>query len=115
MPKTNGGSLRVSQLSSLPQVKDVPCSNNKVYEGTNFDIFDLVKFSKKNALPCDVCMRGDTVLNRIFVCSSCKVLCILPFLPQNCISSAINYAFSVGCCALRLLPEPTVSHRTLEM
>jgi hypothetical protein len=114
-PKANAGSSRVSQLSSLPQTKDLPCSNNKVSEDINFGIFYLAKFSKKNALPCDVCMRGDTVLNRIFVCSSCKVLCILLFLSQSCTSSAINFAYFAGCCALRLLPEPTVSHRPLEM
>ncbi|XP_062228389.1 uncharacterized protein LOC133926457 isoform X1 [Phragmites australis] len=72
MPKTNVGSSRVSQLSSLPQAKDVSISNNKVSEDTNFGIFDLAKFSKKSALPCDICLRCDTVLNRIFVCSSCK-------------------------------------------
>ncbi|KAK3131904.1 hypothetical protein QOZ80_6AG0513210 [Eleusine coracana subsp. coracana] len=79
MPKMNAGSSRVNQLSSrvgqlssLPQAKDLSSSNNKVPEETNFGIFDLAKFSKKNVFPCDVCMRGDTVLNRIFVCSSCK-------------------------------------------
>ncbi|XP_062233262.1 uncharacterized protein LOC133930603 isoform X3 [Phragmites australis] len=82
VPKANAGSSRLSQLSLLPQAKDLSFSNNKVSEDTNFGIFDLAKFSKKNALPCDVCMRCDTVLNRIFVCSSCKVICILLFLRQ---------------------------------
>ncbi|CAL5051735.1 unnamed protein product [Urochloa decumbens] len=72
MPRTSAGSSRISQLSSLPQAKDLSFSNSKVSEDTNFGIFDLAKFSKKSALPCDICMRCDTVLNRIFVCSSCK-------------------------------------------
>ncbi|XP_073105520.1 uncharacterized protein [Elaeis guineensis] len=36
-------------------------------------IFQIADFSKENALSCDICMRTETVLNRIFVCSSCKV------------------------------------------
>ncbi|CAN6164670.1 unnamed protein product [Urochloa humidicola] len=72
MPRASVGSSRISQLSSLPQTKDLSFSNSKVLEDTNFGIFDLAKFSKKSALPCDICMRCDIVLNRIFVCSSCK-------------------------------------------
>ncbi|KAL6605990.1 hypothetical protein ACP70R_041643 [Stipagrostis hirtigluma subsp. patula] len=72
VPKAHTGSSRVSQLALLPQAKDLSLSNNKVSEDANFGIFDLAKFSKKSTLPCDVCMRCDTVLNRIFVCSSCK-------------------------------------------
>ncbi|OEL14014.1 Protein Jade-1 [Dichanthelium oligosanthes] len=74
MPRANAGSSRISQLSSLPQAKDLSFSNSKVSEDTNFGIFDLAKFSKKSALPCDICMRCDSVLNRIFVCSGCKWL-----------------------------------------
>ncbi|VAI84113.1 unnamed protein product [Triticum turgidum subsp. durum] len=70
--KVHAGSLRISQLISLPQTKDPSFSNSKVSADTNFGIFDLAKFSKKNGLPCDVCMRRETVLNRVFVCSSCK-------------------------------------------
>ncbi|KAM3194407.1 hypothetical protein ACQJBY_070845 [Aegilops geniculata] len=70
--KVHAGSLRVSQLTSLPQTKDPSFSNSKVSADTNFGIFDLAKFSKKNGLPCDVCMRRETVLNRVFLCSSCK-------------------------------------------
>lgn len=73
MPRASAGSSRISQSSSSPQAKDLSFStNSKVSEDTNFGIFDLAKFSKKSALPCDICMRCDTVLNRIFVCSSCK-------------------------------------------
>jgi hypothetical protein len=72
MARANAGSSRITQLSSLPQAKDLSFSNSKVSEDSNFGIFDLAKFSKKSALPCDICMRCDTVLNRIFVCSSCK-------------------------------------------
>ncbi|XP_071680737.1 uncharacterized protein [Lolium perenne] len=70
--KINAGSLRVSQLTLLPQTKDLSFSSSKVSADSNFGIFDLAKFSKKNDLPCDVCMRRETVLNRIFLCSSCK-------------------------------------------
>ncbi|KAG2610278.1 hypothetical protein PVAP13_4KG179200 [Panicum virgatum] len=72
MARANAGSSRITQLSSLLQAKDLSFSNSKVSEDSNFGIFDLAKFSKKSALPCDICMRCDTVLNRIFVCSCCK-------------------------------------------
>ncbi|KAG0513376.1 hypothetical protein BDA96_10G096700 [Sorghum bicolor] len=72
MPRSNAGSSRIGQVSPSPQAKDLSFSNSKVSEETNFGIFDLAKFSKKSSLPCDICMRCDTVLNRIFVCSSCK-------------------------------------------
>ena len=90
MARANAGSSRITQLSSLQQAKDLSFSNSKVSEDSNFGIFDLAKFSKKSALPCDICMRCDTVLNRIFVCSSCKVLCIYCLLTPNCTPSIIN-------------------------
>ena len=90
MPRSNAGSSRIGQLCSSPQAKDLSFSNSKVSEETNFGIFDLAKFSKKSALPCDICMRCDTVLNRIFVCSSCKVICIYCFFVPNKLHS-INY------------------------
>jgi len=90
MARANAGSSRITQLSSLPQAKDLSFSNSKVSEDSNFGIFDLAKFSKKSALPCDICMRCDTVLNRIFVCSCCKVLCIYCLLTPNCTPSIIN-------------------------
>jgi len=90
MARANAGSSRITQLSSLPQAKDLSFSNSKVSEDSNFGIFDLAKFSKKSALPCDICMRCDTVLNRIFVCSSCKVLCIYCLLAPICTPSIIN-------------------------
>ncbi|AQK83122.1 uncharacterized protein [Zea mays] len=72
MPRSITGSSRIGQLSSSPQAKDLSFSNSDVSDETNFGIFNLAKFSKKSALPCDICMRCDTILNRIFVCSSCK-------------------------------------------
>jgi len=90
MARANAGSSRITQLSSLQQAKDLSFSNSKVSEDSNFGIFDLAKFSKKSALPCDICMRCDTVLNRIFVCSSCKVLCIYCLLAPICTPSIIN-------------------------
>uniref|UniRef100_A0ACD5ZQC0 Uncharacterized protein n=1 Tax=Avena sativa TaxID=4498 RepID=A0ACD5ZQC0_AVESA len=83
--KVNAGSLRASQLTLLPQAKDLPFSNSKVSADSNFGIFDLAKFSKKNGLPCDVCMRHETVLNRIFLCSSCKAAVHL-----DCYQSGMN-------------------------
>ncbi|WOL06578.1 hypothetical protein Cni_G15312 [Canna indica] len=35
--------------------------------------FQMPDFLKDNALSCEICMRTETILNRIFVCSSCKV------------------------------------------
>ncbi|XP_071680738.1 uncharacterized protein [Lolium perenne] len=83
--KINAGSLRVSQLTLLPQTKDLSFSSSKVSADSNFGIFDLAKFSKKNDLPCDVCMRRETVLNRIFLCSSCKAAVHL-----DCYQSRMN-------------------------
>uniref|UniRef100_A0A0D9WN48 PHD-type domain-containing protein n=1 Tax=Leersia perrieri TaxID=77586 RepID=A0A0D9WN48_9ORYZ len=71
IPKFNSGTSRVSQLISVQQAND-SSPNSKISADDNIGIFDLQKFSKKNALPCDICMRCETVLNRIFVCSSCK-------------------------------------------
>jgi hypothetical protein len=91
--KINAGSLRVSQLTLLPQTKDLSFSNSKVSADSNFGIFDLAKFSKKNDLPCDVCMRRETVLNRIFLCSSCKVLPISLFFVFHFCSSCTSVKY----------------------
>ncbi|XP_062221873.1 uncharacterized protein LOC133921131 isoform X3 [Phragmites australis] len=73
-PKLLAGSSRVGQrTSSLPRTKDSSkSSNSKVSQDNNFGSFDMPIFSKENVLYCDVCMRSETVLNRIFVCSRCK-------------------------------------------
>ncbi|XP_062220416.1 uncharacterized protein LOC133919884 [Phragmites australis] len=73
-PKLAAGSARVGQrTSSLPRTKDPPkSSNSKVSPDNNFGSFHMPISSKENPLYCDVCMRTETVLNRIFVCSRCK-------------------------------------------
>ncbi|XP_074575453.1 uncharacterized protein LOC141831928 isoform X2 [Curcuma longa] len=35
--------------------------------------FQMPEFLKDNVLSCEICMRTETMLNRIFVCSTCKV------------------------------------------
>ncbi|CAL9777482.1 unnamed protein product [Musa acuminata subsp. burmannicoides] len=35
--------------------------------------FQMPEFLKDNALSCEICMRTETILNRVFVCSRCKV------------------------------------------
>ncbi|CAL9133537.1 unnamed protein product [Musa textilis] len=35
--------------------------------------FQMPDFLKDNALSCEICMRTETILNRVFVCSRCKV------------------------------------------
>ncbi|EMS45568.1 NuA3 HAT complex component NTO1 [Triticum urartu] len=78
-PKFGAGSSRVAQRTpSLPRPKDSSKpSNSKVSQVTNSGIFHMPIYSKENALYCDVCLRGETVLNRVSVCSGCKVLWIL--------------------------------------
>ncbi|WVZ73483.1 hypothetical protein U9M48_021783 [Paspalum notatum var. saurae] len=71
-PKLVAGSSRVGQrISSLPQNSSMS-SNSKVLPDNNFGSFHIPIAAKENALYCDVCMRTETVLNRIFVCSRCK-------------------------------------------
>uniref|UniRef100_A0ACD5ZEC8 Uncharacterized protein n=1 Tax=Avena sativa TaxID=4498 RepID=A0ACD5ZEC8_AVESA len=73
-PKFGAGSSRVAQRTpSLPRPKDPSKpSNSKVSPVTNFGSFHMPILSKENALYCDVCLRSESVLNRIFVCSRCK-------------------------------------------
>ncbi|KAF0931283.1 hypothetical protein E2562_002630, partial [Oryza meyeriana var. granulata] len=73
-PKFSAGPPRVGQrTSSLLRLKDLSKPlNNKVSQDTNRGIFHMPIYSKENALHCDVCIRSETVLNRIFVCSRCK-------------------------------------------
>ncbi|XP_010908665.1 uncharacterized protein [Elaeis guineensis] len=74
--------LKVSAVSGraglhsplLPRTKESSRSAvAKVSPDNHSGIFQMPDFSKENALSCDICMRTETVLNRIFVCSSCKV------------------------------------------
>uniref|UniRef100_A0A0D9VLI5 PHD-type domain-containing protein n=1 Tax=Leersia perrieri TaxID=77586 RepID=A0A0D9VLI5_9ORYZ len=73
-PKFSAGPPRAGQrTSSLLRLKDLSKpSNNKVSQDTSCSMFHMPICSKENALYCDVCMRSETVLNRIFVCSRCK-------------------------------------------
>uniref|UniRef100_J3LHG5 PHD-type domain-containing protein n=1 Tax=Oryza brachyantha TaxID=4533 RepID=J3LHG5_ORYBR len=73
-PKSGAGPPRVGQrTSSILRLKDSSKpSYNKVSQDNNCSAFHMPICSKENALYCDVCMRSETVLNRIFVCSRCK-------------------------------------------
>ncbi|KAL6635194.1 hypothetical protein ACP70R_027865 [Stipagrostis hirtigluma subsp. patula] len=73
-PKLAAGLSRAGQRpASFPRAKDSSkSSNSKVSPDNNFGSFHMPISSKENPLRCDVCMRSETVLNRIFVCSSCK-------------------------------------------
>jgi len=67
-PKLVAGSSRVGQ-----RTKDtLKSSNSKVPPDNKFGSFHMPISSNENALYCDVCMRTETVLNRIFICSRCK-------------------------------------------
>ncbi|XP_066332548.1 uncharacterized protein [Miscanthus floridulus] len=67
-PKLVAGSSRVGQrTSSLPWINDSSKSSDN-----KFGSFHMPISSKENGLHCDVCMRTETLLNRIFVCSRCK-------------------------------------------
>lgn len=58
----------------VPRMKESSRSTvAKVSPDKHSGIFQMPDFSQENALSCDICMRTETVLNRIFVCSSCKV------------------------------------------
>ncbi|KAF0902609.1 hypothetical protein E2562_018101 [Oryza meyeriana var. granulata] len=103
IPKFNTGSSRVSQLISVQQAND-SSPNSKILADANIGIFDLAKFSKKNALPCDICMRCETVLNRIFVCSSCKAAVHL-----DCYRSVTNPAGPWKCELCQEMPSDAVA------
>ncbi|PAN08370.2 hypothetical protein PAHAL_1G412400 [Panicum hallii] len=67
-PKLVAGSSRVGQ-----RTKDsLKSSNSKVQPDNKFGSFHMPISSNENELYCDVCMRTETVLNRIFICSRCK-------------------------------------------
>ncbi|XP_020089740.1 uncharacterized protein LOC109711216 isoform X3 [Ananas comosus] len=74
-PKASVGSGRVGlPTASTSRAKDSSRSAlNKLSSDKNSGLFQMPDFSKDNALYCGICMRTETVLNRIFVCSSCKV------------------------------------------
>nr|CAB3448003.1 unnamed protein product [Digitaria exilis] len=61
------GSSRVGQRPKDPSKS----SNSKVPQDNRFSSFHM-PISSESALYCDVCMRTETVLNRIFICSRCK-------------------------------------------
>ncbi|XP_015694147.1 uncharacterized protein LOC102713003 isoform X1 [Oryza brachyantha] len=103
IPKSNTGSSRVSQMISVQQAND-SSPNSKMSAEANIGIFDLAKFSKKNALPCDICMRCETVLNRIFVCSSCKAAVHL-----DCYWSVTNPAGPWKCELCQEMPSDAVA------
>ncbi|XP_052158314.1 uncharacterized protein LOC127776038 [Oryza glaberrima] len=103
IPKFNTGSSRVSQLISVQQAND-SSPNSKVSADANIGSFDLAKFSKKNALPCDICMRSETVLNRIFVCSSCKAAVHL-----DCYRSVTNPTGPWKCELCQEMPSDVVA------
>ncbi|AQK56345.1 Putative PHD-finger domain containing protein family [Zea mays] len=72
-PKLAAGSSRVGQRTSLPQANDSSkSSNSKISSDKKSGSFLLPISSKENGLYCDVCMRTETLLNRIFVCYRCK-------------------------------------------
>ncbi|KAH7678900.1 Histone-lysine N-methyltransferase protein [Dioscorea alata] len=58
----------------VPQVKDnMRTSVAKILSDKHSDIFQIPDILKGNTLACEICRRAETMLNRIFVCSSCKV------------------------------------------
>ncbi|CAO2047356.1 unnamed protein product [Urochloa humidicola] len=67
-PKLVTGSSRAGQRCKDPSKS----SNSKVLPDNKFSGFRMPVSSNENALFCDVCMRTETVLNRIFICSRCK-------------------------------------------
>ncbi|KAK3155392.1 hypothetical protein QOZ80_2BG0202710 [Eleusine coracana subsp. coracana] len=68
-PKLATGSSRAGPWQAKDSSK---LSNSKVSTENNFWSFHMPISSKENPLYCDICMRTETVLNRIFVCSRCK-------------------------------------------
>ncbi|KAL5225734.1 hypothetical protein ABZP36_012373 [Zizania latifolia] len=100
----NTGSSRASQLASVQQTNDSSFSNSKISGDANIGVFDLAKFSKKNALPCDICMRYETLLNRIFVCSSCKAAVHL-----DCYGSVTNPTGPWKCELCQEMPSDIVT------
>ncbi|XP_020588273.1 uncharacterized protein LOC110030069 [Phalaenopsis equestris] len=59
----------------LPRPKETTARSSvaKVLSDKHSGDFKLPDFVQENVLVCDVCWRTETIVNRIFVCSSCKL------------------------------------------
>ncbi|KAK8969279.1 hypothetical protein KSP40_PGU005195 [Platanthera guangdongensis] len=74
-PLKNTAARRVTIHSPVPRPKETVSRSfvTKASSDKHSGEFKFPDFAKENALFCDVCWRTETIVNRIFVCSSCKV------------------------------------------
>ncbi|KAK8941180.1 hypothetical protein KSP39_PZI010222 [Platanthera zijinensis] len=73
--KNTSAARRVTIHSPVPRPKETVSRSfvTKASSDKHSGEFKFPDFAKENALFCDVCWRTETIVNRIFVCSSCKV------------------------------------------
>ncbi|XP_009417636.2 uncharacterized protein LOC103998002 isoform X2 [Musa acuminata AAA Group] len=73
--KVNAATGRAGfSTASVPRAREALRSSvAKLSSDKHSLAFQMPDLLKDNALSCEICMRTETILNRIFVCSSCKV------------------------------------------
>ncbi|KAJ1699782.1 hypothetical protein LUZ63_008294 [Rhynchospora breviuscula] len=75
-PTTTTNKEKDLKIGTSTRAKDstrTPPSKASASDKKSATIFQIPILSRDNTLVCDVCSRSETVLNRIFVCSVCKV------------------------------------------
>ncbi|XP_073010390.1 uncharacterized protein [Typha latifolia] len=104
--KFSGVTGRVRQPSpAMPRTKDSSrLALNKVSSDKHSGFLQMPDFVKENALYCDICMRVETVLNRIFVCFNCKVAVHL-----DCYRSLKNFIGPWRCEVCEQMPLQATS------
>ncbi|RRT75876.1 hypothetical protein B296_00030816 [Ensete ventricosum] len=100
------------------EVDVVPCTKSylestfgKLSSAKHSMAFQMPDFLKDNALSCEICMRTETILNRVFVCLRCKAD------NQQCGSEDINSLkqIRVELEKLRLLCERSIKREKLKV
>ncbi|WOL20037.1 hypothetical protein Cni_G28839 [Canna indica] len=73
--KVNAATSRAGlQVPVVPRTREaLRSSATKLSSDKHSLVFQMPDFLKDNALFCEICMRTETILNRVFICSSCKV------------------------------------------
>ncbi|XP_078157478.1 PHD finger family protein isoform X2 [Carex rostrata] len=70
---TNKEELKIGTSTRAKDSTRTPPSKASASDKKSATVFQIPILSRDNTLVCDICSRSETVLNRIFVCSECKV------------------------------------------
>jgi hypothetical protein len=66
--------LKIGTSARAKDSTRTPPSKASASDKKSATVFQIPILSRDNTLVCDICSRSETVLNRIFVCSGCKVV-----------------------------------------